>query len=209
MSLLDQFPAEKLTKEQEISLTNRHRFNSLVLGTMREAVAYARTCSNGKIEDSELVSICYDAMLKTAKRFDPRRGYRFFAFCKPRIRGALQDYWVAREPVRNAHTVPLEPVPTHSPDPEGWADTDNPATPTQEPEFEAINFREQFRKVSDIMARHCTDRERAILIMVFTHSFTFEEAGDLFGISRQMVQNISAKAIEKIKNVLDKENEKA
>lgn len=176
---------------------------------MREAVTYARTCCKGKIEDPELVSICYDAMLKTAKRFNPSMGHRFFAFCKPRIRGALQDHWVAQEPVRNAHTVALEPVPTKSPDPEGWGDMDNPATPTQEPEFEAINFREQFRQVANIMARHCTDRERAILIMVFTHSFTFEEAGDLFGISRQMVQNIAAKAIEKIKTVLAKENETA
>ena len=165
---------------------------------LAEAVPYARTCCSGQIENDELTSICYETMQKCAKRYDPKKG-KFFAFCKPRIRGALLRYWnTTGAVVRNADCVPiLADCEDHEVGP-----------PTEEcvaePDFERIDFHERWGQVSQFMAEHCTDRERALVQLVFSMNFTFEQAGERFDISRAAAQAIVSKVIERIKKALVK-----
>ena len=163
---------------------------------MEEAVPYARTCCQGQLQDDELTSLCYETLVKCAKRYDPKRG-RFFAFCKPRIRGALLRYWNTQGvTVRNAVTVPLEI--------KDGEDEETPAVGVADPDFDRINFREQWQQVSAIMVKTLSDRECAILQLVYCLNFTFEQAGARFDVSRAAAQAIAAKAIQKIKSKLPK-----
>lgn len=205
MNILDQFSETKLTAEQEASLCKRRRFNDMCLATMREAVTYARTCSNQKIADDALISLCWEVLSKLAPRHDPNRG-RFFAYAKQRLRGALSDYWTAQEPVRNAHTIPINPVPIKTGDAEIIGDPgfeDNINAPSQEPDFPLIDFHERFAEVSEVLAKNFTDRERALMQMVFSNNLTYAEAGKLFGISRAAAQAIASKVIDRVKELLE------
>jgi RNA polymerase sigma factor (sigma-70 family) len=183
MNILDSFPKTELDAKAEASL----KPEALAVAYMHDAVLYARTCSADKIPDPELVSICYDAMLKVAARFKPARG-RFFAFCKPRIRGALLRHWTTTAAtVRNADTESLE------------ADWDA-ACPVNG--FDQIDLHERWAEVSEILARRCTDRERTIMQLVFSMNFTFEQTGSVLGISRAAAQAIASKVIERVKKIL-------
>jgi RNA polymerase sigma factor (sigma-70 family) len=168
----------------------------LVMSALAEAVPYARTCCSGKIRDDELTSICYEAMTKCAERYSPKRG-KFFAFCKPRIRGALLRYWnTTGAVVRNAECVPL------AADCEKDDSCFVPEEASEEPDFDRIDFHERWAQVSKVLARVCTDRECAILQLVYSMNFTFEETGKRFDISRAAAQAIAAKCIERIKKMM-------
>lgn len=187
--ILDQFPVTVINAKTEAAMTPE----DLAVAFMHEAVLYAKACCSNEIPDDELVSICYDAMVKTARRFSPKRG-RFFAFCKPRIRGSLLRHWkTTAAVVRNADTVSV-----NNPDAED-TEIEVPETSFSEPDFDSILFRERWADVSRIIAKTCTDRERAIMQLVFSLHCTFEEAGTAFHISRAAAQAIASKVIDRVK----------
>jgi RNA polymerase sigma factor (sigma-70 family) len=198
MNILDSFPKTELDAKTEA----RMKPEDLSVAYMHEAVLYARACCASEIPDGELVSICYDAMMKTAKLFSPERG-RFFAYCKPRIRGSLLRHWkTTMATVRNAEVVPELSTAVfldEAPDSE-IRDYD---TPHSEPDFDSIGFRERWAEVSAILAKRCTDRERTIMQLVFSMHFTFEETGKVLGISRAAAQAIASKVIERVQKVLN------
>ena len=185
MNLIEQFTDTKLTPKEESKLSPK----DLVMANMREALLYARTCCSGKLDDNELVSICYDSLRKTAELFKPGRHVRFFAYSKPRIRGAILRHFNNIPAVRNAECESLE-------------DTDKDNQPVGEANFDLIEFREKWNEVSRVIAKNCTDRERALMYLVFSLNFTFAEAGDAFHISRAAAQAIAAKVIVKVKRIL-------
>lgn len=205
MNIIDQLPNKKpLTIAQEGSLQRRGRLNQLVMANIREAAVYAKAC-NGKIADDELVSLCYETLMKTAAKFHPKHRVRFFAYSKPRIRGALLRRFSKAALVRNGECVPMRDVrlphaPTWEELPEPHAQDEG--SDSSEPEFDLIDFRERFAEISSIVAKHCNDREQAILMLVFNYSFTFEQAGKCFDICRAAAQAIASDAIDRVRKIL-------
>lgn len=185
-----------------------NRNNKLVMDALAEAVPYARTCSNGRLPDDELTSICYEAMMKCAKKYDPKRG-KFFSYCKARIRGALLRHWsVAGAVVKNAECVPFNtgrvdtsPASKELTLPGEFTEPDDGGM-FVEPDFERIDFHERWNQISGILARVCSDREHALIQLVYSMNFTFAEAGKRFNISRQAAQVIVAKVIDRVKEQL-------
>src|SRR5690242_20467963 len=108
---------EKITLEEEQLLIKKGTAEAkvmLVMATMREAVKYCQGLSQngGEFKTDELISLCYDVLVKSAERFKP--GYsRFMAFCKPRLRGAINRNWKVRDVVKHAKTVPLDEATEH------------------------------------------------------------------------------------------------
>jgi DNA-directed RNA polymerase specialized sigma subunit len=196
MNLLDHFSKEKLTQKVEARLSE----NDLALANMHEAVLYARACSgNDKLTDGELISVCWDALRKSAARFRPRRGTRFFAFCKPRIRGALVRHYNQMNVVRNGECEPVQVDDAGLPD-DYSVEKD---LPNVEPDFESIGFNERWAQVSGVLARTCTDRERTIMYLVYSLHFTFKEAGSVFGICRAAAQAIASRVIVRVKHTIN------
>lgn len=191
-NILDSFPDQALTAEQEAKLSERGKHGDLAVANMYQAVLYANTCCGGKIEDQgELVSLCYDAMTKAAENFTPEKG-RFFAFAKPRIRGALLRYWnTTAATVRNAETLG------------GYEEAQDDGE-VDELELDRMEIRERLAQVNEIVATRCTDRERAIMHMIFSLNFTYAEVGKMFDISRAAAQAIASKVIVKVKRLLNK-----
>lgn len=209
MNLIDQLPDnEPLSLEGEASLQKRGRLNELVMANIREAVIYAKTC-NGKIHDDELISICYETLMKTARTFHPKHRVRFFAYSKARLRGALLRHFSTSALVRNAECVSLDCNTVLNPNlPRAEEDSDVSADRmvehSEEPQFELIDFRERFAEISAVVARHCNDRERSILMLVFNYGFTFERAGKCHGLCRAAAQAIASDAIDRVKKILGK-----
>jgi DNA-directed RNA polymerase specialized sigma subunit len=210
MNIIDQLPNEKaLTLKEEASLQKRGRLSQLVMANMREAVVYAKAC-NGKIADDELVSICYDTLMKTAKKFHPKHRVRFFAYSKPRIRGALIRHFSTSALVRNGDCISLDDSRTHctsaAADHVHRFSTEDVSEcfpeNAVEPEFDLMEFRERFAEISHVVIKHCNDREQAILMLVFNYSFTFERAGRCFGICRAAAQAIASDAIDRVRKII-------
>lgn len=198
MNILDSFPETSLDPSAEALLLKRGKNTDLVLANMRQAVIYGRTCCGGKLGDDELVSICYDAMTKCAELYKSDRGLHFFAFCKPRIRGAITRTFNLLPAVRNAECVSLDSGSL----PLVEDEDDTTGTPSTEFDHEIIHLRERWRDVGDLLASRFCDRERAIMYLVFSLNFTFEKAGQLFGISRAAAQAIASDVIEKLRLIL-------
>lgn len=103
-------PQNRLPREKETELSLRIQADKtdldavhiLVLHNLQEALYYTKKCSNQAIPDADLLSLCYDTLLRNAKRFKSEFGTRFFAFCKPGLRGSLTRYWKGLDVVRNA-----------------------------------------------------------------------------------------------------------
>lgn len=110
MQLIDQFPEGRLTREEEAALSKKIQEgdeaaqNQLVIATMRQALRYTHRTSNGNVSEGDRVSLCYQRLMRAAKRFDATRG-RFFPFAKAALRGSMKTYWQDQGVVRNAAGV--------------------------------------------------------------------------------------------------------
>jgi RNA polymerase sigma factor (sigma-70 family) len=103
-------PIRSLSKIDEQKLANSSRpcdKQTLVLGFMREAFVYSHRCSYGNIEPAELISLCYTALVTSARLFRPDE-QRFFPYAKPNLRGCIYRYWRSNETVRHAVCVPFD-----------------------------------------------------------------------------------------------------
>lgn len=193
MNILDQFPKAAVSAEAEAKMTPENR----AVAFMNAAVRYAGTCCQHEIPNDELVSLCYDVLVKVGKRFSPNRG-RFFAFCKPRIRGALFRYWkTTAAVVRNAVGTESLGVTLS----EGGHEDALPENVDEPGAIDSAHMalRERRREVADLAARQCNDRELTILQMIYTHHFTFDRVGKLHSISRAAAQAAAAKVILRLK----------
>jgi RNA polymerase sigma factor (sigma-70 family) len=205
--MIEDFPEEKLSEPQEAGLSGSKDYEKLVLHNMRSAVNYAGRCCGGELQEGDLISICYDVLLQAAPAFRPSVGLRFIGFCKPRLRGAVKRHFNKQRIVKNGSCVALVDSPLHEvehdlghcghetnyvPPVRAPKDTD------QQPEFDAIFLRDEWARMSKLIAERCDDRERTILIWVYQHGYTFEKLGDMLDISRQAVQSIAAKCLKRL-----------
>lgn len=109
---VSQLPADRLTRDQEAALCRKiaHKdedaLNLLVMHNMREALLYTARVTNGQIDEATRLSLCYQEMIMSARRFKPGKGRpRFFGFAKVGLRGRMKRYYQSLRPVRNADSA--------------------------------------------------------------------------------------------------------
>jgi RNA polymerase sigma factor (sigma-70 family) len=213
--ILNDFPSDRLTTEQEESLAADIKGGSeaaqttLTMHNMREAVIYMRRVNRDELPDDELVGVCYAALMRNAKRFRP--GWRrFFVFAKAGLRGAVKRHWKTRKIVRNAETVSMEAAHTEHAqrtDSEilGIDDVLRPVTPALfepeqvEPDFAGIFTRERWEFVSKIIDAKCSEQEKMVLSLAYQSGFNFQEIGNMLRVSRSAIQSVHARALKKVR----------
>jgi RNA polymerase sigma factor (sigma-70 family) len=210
---------EKITLEEEQTLIKKGTPEDkvkLVMATMREAVKYCQGLSQngGEFKTDELISLCYDVLVKSAERFKP--GYsRFMAFCKPRLRGAVNRNWKVRDVVKNAKTVPLEEAKAiehreqkpkiitndASPGEEEYAAASVPELSSQifSPDCSEVFQHEELESIQEIVDSELNEHEKMVLNLVYKAGFNFAEVSRFLGVSRAAVQGTGQRAISKIK----------
>lgn len=198
MNILDSFPPS-IDCDAELALLKKNKKTEVVLASMREAVLYGRTCCGGKLDDSELVSLCYEALQKTVTLFDAKRGLRFFSFSKPRIRGAILRHFNNTSTVRNAECISLQVAEGHEEEAENMYAAMEHYEVYDDFNFDLVNFRERWSEIHRYVMRTCSDRDCTIMFLVFSLDFTFDQAGKVFGITRSATQAIAARIILDVK----------
>lgn len=215
MNPLDPFP-QKLSKADEAKLAqgSPKDLDKLVLHSMREAVTYARHICKGHIEDGELISICYDVLSRGAKRW--KTGWaRFFAFCKPGVRGYVHRSWKSKNTVKG---VDQENI-VHNDrqmedkdlskrrcradgDPWDEADEVTPEHEVDQADFNSIHTRERWALVELLIKRYCTDREQAVLTLAYQSGRNFQEIAQMLDLTRSAIQRTHRVALRKIRVAL-------
>lgn len=212
--MFNELPEEKLTTEQEQALAKKiqagnkieENANQLAMSAMREAVVYARHVTRGLLQDDELISVCYTALLMNAKRFRPGM-IRFFSFAKPGVRGAFQRNWTKKDTVKHATTISREELPYAHENPplteeqieENAKCNPVPDSETVQPDFDGVFTRERWDFVSGIIEGKLNTQEKMILNLAFRCGLNFAEIGRMLGVSRAAVQGVSSRALKKVR----------
>lgn len=186
---------DQLDLKQERSLINtgtKTALDKLALHNLKEAVAYANQCSRGSLEQPELISLCWTAVRQAAEnyRIKKSKGIRFFAFCKPYIRGQINLERKQKIVVRN---VELSQFMLSDENTEGVIG----------PDFSNLETKELLSGLKPAIFEQLTDRERAIIILRYESGFSFTEIGERIGFSRQSIQKSHAKALKKLRSALE------
>jgi RNA polymerase sigma factor (sigma-70 family) len=184
--------------------------NELVMRNMREAMLYTRRVSQN-IEQGQLMSLCYEALLRNAKRFDPTR-QRFFAFAKPGLRGALyRHYHKETGPTLIGKSTELPSRNGKSPAHYSYDGVTGageramaeyePVCENQivEPDMESIFTRDQWELVRPVVKQKCSEQEQMVLTMTYLSGLNFQEVGDLLGVTRSAIQRTHWRAIKKLR----------
>lgn len=202
--LIDQFPEGRLTREAEAALAEEIQAgseaaqNDLVIATMRQALLYTRRTCDGKIRESERTSLCYQRLMRAAKRFDPARG-RFFAFAKAALRGTMKTYWEDQGVVRNAEEiVSLENVTEDQPK----ATREMVTGEITQPEFDVIFARDEWAELLKKSGHRLDSQHRQVLSLIYRGGLNGPEIGKLMGVSRSRVHAIHREALQIMRDIL-------
>lgn len=215
MKLLESLPpAISPADEQELARRiqkskKEDDINALALANMHEAFLYSKKVSRSKIPDDEIFSLCYRALVRNAKRFNPDMGTSFFAFAKAGLRGAVCRYWETLDTVKHASMHEEEPA---AEDDEvitaeaffGDEEPQDPEGESVEPDFQSIHNREVMKFVNKIIAEKLSEQEQMVLTLYYKSGFNLQEAGNLLGVTRSAVQFTHKKALRKIRDRLTK-----
>lgn len=215
-SLPESFPPGEVRAQEKILAAritkgDEEAANELVLRNMREAILYTR-CVSKNVEQGVLMSLCYETLLRNAKRFDASR-QRFFAFAKPGLRGALYRNYNKE----SAHQPPFKPdvVPApegkklnHGDSTEERASQreeecyDSQSGQIVEPDMESIFTRDRWELVKPVIAQKCSEQEQMVLTLTYVSGLNFQEVGDLLGVTRSAVQRTHWRAVKKLRTEL-------
>jgi RNA polymerase sigma factor (sigma-70 family) len=211
VSFFNSLPSEKLTPEQEGALVKKNTedaFIELAMANMREGVIYARHITRGLLEDDEIISVCYETLLRNAKRFRPGI-IRFFAFAKPGIRGAFSRNWKKKDTVKNGETVSIDwrPPPPIDMDNHSLEDVTNelakqnpiPESEITQPDFDGVFIRERWELVSGVIALKLNEQETMIINLAFRCGLNYAEIGRMLGVSRAACQGVASRALKKVR----------
>lgn len=172
----------------------------LVLGHMREAFVYARQCCRAQIEDGEIYSFCYKALVESARNFKSGNG-SFFGYAKSNLRGHISRYWKTQDTVKNAYKHETGPEPEEG----ATTETEDGREPIEsdyvEPDFKSIITRERLAMLKPLMETKLNEQERMVLELNYIGGFNFEDIGRMLTppISRSAVQQTHARAIKKLR----------
>jgi RNA polymerase sigma factor (sigma-70 family) len=218
--LVDQFSKERLSPEAEAELARRIKRGDveaqqqLVLSAMREALLYtARVCRNS-IREDERVSLCYRALCKCAKRFDPKWEVRFFAYSKAALRGCVQEHWKTQMLIPHFRkSVSLDVLAEGVPEQTGqtqYEDTEDPrdihllestqAEGSFPKELNQSLARDKWRAIETLVAHRLNDRQREVISLTYEVGLNFNEIARLFSLTRARIQELHQKAIRIIRN---------
>ena len=213
-SLLDQFPKNEMTREEEAALVTRRTeaaLNELVMANMREALLYTGRVCDGKLSEGERVSLCYQEMMMSAPRFKPGR-LRFFAFAKAGLRGRMKTYWTSLKPVRNAETVSLDELEKTPPEKfcQSRSRDDDPETSFREdktgeiehPNLDTLFVKEHLQKIRTALHGCLSDQQWMIINLVYQSNLNFPQVAKLLGMTRSGVHVSHRKAIAKLRDGL-------
>lgn len=199
MKILDNLPIVGfLTREGEDVLARvntEETQTALALCNMREAWVYTRQVCRGKLQDDEIYSLCYAALMKAAKNFEPGR-VRFFAYSKVYLRGELSRHWESKNLVKHAHLHETElPLDT-------TGGLSRPDLAQVQPDFQTIFANERWALVKPVMDDVLSDHERMILTLIYGSGFSYSAIGGLLDISRSAVGETHNRAIGKVRVAL-------
>lgn len=186
-------PIGRDAERKLIDSGTKRSLDRLALHNLQEATIYAQHCSRGGLGQEEIISLCWIALRAAANnyRHHKSKGIRFFAFCKPYIRGQISAERKRNRVVRNAEHKSIDPV------------NDIPLVETTVgPDHSNIEARELLAGLKPAIFSVLSDRERAILILRYSAGFSFTEIGERIGFSRQAIQKNHAAALLKLRGAL-------
>jgi RNA polymerase sigma factor (sigma-70 family) len=193
-----------------IAKGNEGDLNELVMRNMREAFLYTRGMARS-LDEGALISVCYEALMRNAKRFDPAR-QRFFAFAKAGLRGAIYRNYNKAKAGHPAKGVQCKPVGerTHvHRDPaivsplEAMQDYEQVSPENViESDMEGIFTRDRWELVKPIVAQKCSEQEKMVLTLTYESGLNFQEQGDLLGVTRSAIQRTHWRAVKKLRTEL-------
>ncbi len=200
--LLDPFPPvgtlSQKDEQRYARSSNPDSKAKIVNAYMREAFVYAHRCSYGKIKDCELLSVCYHALVESAKIFRPGKT-RFFPYAKANIRGNIYEHWRSEEIVHHAPVVPLE------------HDVMEPECGrvkelTTDFEFDRIDMEERLVEIKEISKQKLSVQEAMVLELSYIGGYSFAFIGTMLKpkVTREAVRVAHWRAIQKIRAELEK-----
>jgi RNA polymerase primary sigma factor len=172
--------------------------NQIIRANLRLVVSIAKKHLKGPLNLFELVSDGNISLMRAVEKFDYSRGFRFstyaswaimrnFARSVPKEKYQLDRFATGHEGVVDIAASLRSYNPME----------DNPA---------------ELRESIDVMMKHLTSRERTILIEHYGldqahQAKTFEQLGKDLGISKERVRQIEIQALEKLRDIVDPEEE--
>jgi RNA polymerase sigma factor (sigma-70 family) len=231
--LLQEFSDVQLTAIEEAALVARIKDGDeealveLVMANMRRALLYTQRVDRGKIDLPSLVSVCYQELCMSAKRFDPRRG-RFFAFSKAGLRGRLFRHWNSFRVVRNQteqtsldamasprggssiHAMGATAVKEHqlSDDNSGngqFSTRESITGEVEEFEIDLIAARDQLAYIRKKFSSTISEHHWMIIELAYQGRLNFRQIGALLGVSRARISRCHAEAMTKLRNAVKRE----
>lgn len=214
-SILNGLPEKELGPEHETALgvriqTKRDEddMNTLALYNMREAFAYASACCKRRLSETEIFSLCFEALKKAAKNFVPGQ-IRFFAYAKPYVRGEICNTYDDLRVVRRGETELLAPddIPGEN---EHTAEDDFDTCEVQtrdnhfhkedvvDSDMEGIMNRDEWASIKPILSK-LSEKERQVLDLRFQSGFNFRQIGELLNVSRSDTQATCVRALKKVR----------
>jgi len=235
-SAFNALPDKNLTKDQEAALSRRilkgpgkqEAIDRLVVNNLKEASIYAKHhCPTHLFSDGEIMSLCYDVLMKSAPRFRPSFGIRFLAFCKHRIRGAVKRHCTTLDVVKHASTkrtdneggpafVPFVggcEIPNRD---KATVREDSPASEIYETstqggtvdfDFAGVDIRELWIPLQRVVKEKLNPRQRMVLRLVYDLGFNMQEIGDMLAVSRSAVQMTHSSALRILRRELGQNRE--
>lgn len=206
---------QQLIKSGKSPGTLEYCLTSLVMSVMSEAVAYTIHCSKGNVSESEAISVCYETLMKNARRFQPGHNMRFIGFAKVGLRGSINRYFTSLKTVRNAtEMASLDAFSYEAQDgiskkylAEG-DDSEDFLAPLEkinmsvtDPDFESVFTRDRWALVEPVMKKCLTPHELMVLTLTF-QGINGRELGTLFDVSRSAISATCKTALKKIRCAL-------
>jgi len=223
VKLIDQFPKEKLSAQEEARLAKADP-TALVMHSMREALLYTQRVCRDQVPEDARVSICYQKLTACVNRFRPG-GIRFLAFAKAGLRGAMKDYWETKDTVRNAteiistdyldgwspegghsHVVSRlrsRPIkPREKEDEHVHSQRESYTNEIEHPDFDAICARDRWAQIEKIVGPSLNSRQKMVLTLVYKVGLNYPEIGKLLGFTRSLVHAVHRDTMKQIRDMV-------
>jgi RNA polymerase sigma factor (sigma-70 family) len=210
--ILSDLPAEPLSEQDEAKCgviiqsglaagTERDAaIEKLVTHTMRDAYHYASRCAHGRLAEDTIFSLCYDALLRAARNFDPEK-QRFLPYAKAYLRGLVSAKFVQADSLRKHFCCTGEVVsegPLSTGDEGGITANEGPPV---DPDWDNINSAELREKILPYL-RRLSPQERLVLDLKYWGGFTFEDIGRLTRSSKSAAWGTHVRALRKLRKLM-------
>lgn len=209
-------PEDKLDKALEdvlaVEATDESR-EKLVMHNMREAFFYGRHVSYNALEDDEVFSAVYLALMQAVKNYKPnmKKSIRFFGYAKPYIRGVVYKELKTRfRVVKNSkhESIQIFANDNYMTDDEAEGGVRQASIfGSVQPEYDQIDTNERITLVRSAMKRVLSEHERMVVELCYFGRFDFRAIARMLGVTRSAVFNSHLRAMKKVKFLLKRETE--